>query len=552
MLEELRVAEEEMHQQNEELVLARDALESERQRYRELFEFAPDAYLVTSPDGVIQEVNRATSSLLGIEPRLLVGKPFVTFVAPEERLTFLAELQRLRGALRIQDWDILLRPRRAAAPLAAALTAEVVQGRDREPVALRWLIRDVSGRRRAEEERYRLLVEDMTDYAIFLLDAGNRITFWNSGAERLFGYTAAEMIGQPSALIFTPEDREHGVPEQEMRTALTQGRADDERWHVRKDGSRFFASGVLTALRNGAPPGHIRSFAKVLRDLTQRKRAEIQQEATLKTVEKAREDLERRVHERTAALTKANQALQAEVLERKQSEAARQALLRQLVTAQEEERRRISRELHDQTGQHLTALTLGLKTLEDSWLDGSPPPPRLLPRLQQIAEELAREVHELSVELRPTALDDMGLRTAVMNYAEDWGERHRIAVDFHSRGMGSERFPSAIETTIYRIVQEALNNVLKHAQATRASIILERHGQQVRAIVEDNGVGFDTEAAAEAASASGVARRLGLLGMKERASLVGGDLRVESSPGEGTTVFLRIPLPQAGAPGGKL
>lgn len=248
------------------------------------------------------------------------------------------------------------------------------------------------------------------------------------------------------------------------------------------------------------------------------------------------DSLEERVLQRTAELDQLNSALRDEILERTRTEESRQALLRKLVNAQEEERRRISRELHDEAGQHLTALTLGLKSLQSSLPAGSAGM-QTLKTLQGITQSLGKEIHDLALELRPTALDDLGLLRTVSNYLDEWSSRSGIEVDFHSSGM-RDRLPSPIETTIFRIVREALNNVLKHASAKHVSLIIERRSDHAVTIIEDDGVGFRVD---PVKSAEGAAR-LGLLGMRERAALVGGEVRIESGAKGGTTVFVRIPL----------
>ncbi len=133
------------------------------------------------------------------------------------------------------------------------------------------------------ERPYRLLVENAWDYAIVTLDPAGCYNSWNAGAERVLGYTESEILGQPSALIFTREDRERCVPEEEMRTALASGRVEDERWHLRKDGSLFYASGVMTPFFNAH--GNFLGYAKIMRDLTARKQAE---EALTKSEEQYR------------------------------------------------------------------------------------------------------------------------------------------------------------------------------------------------------------------------------------------------------------------------
>jgi signal transduction histidine kinase len=247
-------------------------------------------------------------------------------------------------------------------------------------------------------------------------------------------------------------------------------------------------------------------------------------------------DLEQRVEERTKELSRVNENLQAEIIKHNESETARLQLLRRLVTAQEEERRRISRELHDQTGQQLAALLLGLKTLNKSSSNGSASLHKGLLKLQKLTERLVDEAHHLAWELRPAALDDLGLETALSNYVEKWSERSSISLDFHS-GLDKLRLPAPVETAVFRIVQEALTNVLKHAQANRVSVILEYRNEELLVIVEDNGRGFSPEAPLTEKERGG----LGLVGIYERVALVGGKLNIESEPGSGTTLVVRIP-----------
>jgi signal transduction histidine kinase len=269
---------------------------------------------------------------------------------------------------------------------------------------------------------------------------------------------------------------------------------------------------VLTPLGEGGARG----FVKVLRDLTDRKRME-------DALREARDELEARVEERTAELTRAHEA--------------RVELLRRVVTAQEDERRRVSRELHDGLGQELTALILGLKALEQAVPEDAPGRDRLR-EVEATVGRIGREAHELALDLRPTALDDIGLAPALSAYVTRWSERCGLAADFQAVGLDGDRLPRDVETTVYRVVQEALHNVAKHAAARRVSVIVERRGDELTALVEDDGRGFDTEGVG---SRSG-RRGLGLLGMRERVGLVGGTLLVESGDGAGTTVRARIPL----------
>jgi signal transduction histidine kinase len=226
------------------------------------------------------------------------------------------------------------------------------------------------------------------------------------------------------------------------------------------------------------------------------------------------------------------------ITQRKRAEEIQQQLLQRLVTAQEEERRRVARELHDEMAQHLTALTVGLKSLQECGQYASPAA-ECIGQLQAVTNQVMQEVRRLAWELRPAALGQQSLERALRSYAEQWSQRTGAAMDFHSNGLDGLRLAPHLETTMYRIVQEALTNVAKHAQAHRVSILLECRGDHIHAIVEDDGNGFDADALLARPERQGV---LGLIGMQERAALVDGSVEIESSPGAGTTVFGRLPL----------
>ncbi|HET7286215.1 MAG TPA: PAS domain S-box protein, partial [Pyrinomonadaceae bacterium] len=216
------------------------------------------------------------------------------------------------------------------------------------------------------------------------------------------------------------------------------------------------------------------------------------------------------------------------VSERKRAEAERQRLLQRLMTAQEDERHHLSRELHDNIGQYLSALLLGLEACSNiPELPASAA--NQLSYLKETTKQFELDVHGLAVELRPTALDDLGLEIALTGLSREWARRHNetIRVVFNSAGFKkrTERLPPDVEIAIYRVVQEALTNVARHSKAEIVSIILERDDRQIRVIIEDDGVGFDAE---NSMSGPVENRRLGLMGMQERVQLVGGQFKVES------------------------
>jgi len=219
--------------------------------------------------------------------------------------------------------------------------------------------------------------------------------------------------------------------------------------------------------------------------------------------------------------------------ERERAERARTELLGRLMFAQEDERRRIAREMHDQFGEQLSALGRRIGLLKDACRSQ----PDLLPHvdaLEAVSGQIDRDVDHLVWELRPTALDDLGLRAALANYVANWSKRVAIPAELHTNGLLDDRLPSEVETTLYRIAQEALTNVAKHARAKHVEIILERRRDHVQLIVEDDGVGFDH--ASPGASSDG----FGLRGMEERAALVGATVVIDSATGRGTTVLVRM------------
>lgn len=281
-----------------------------------------------------------------------------------------------------------------------------------------------------------------------------------------------------------------------------------------------------------------RQTARAIRYAIERKRTEEALKQAEAALQAERAQLEARVLERTAELSETNRALQAEILQRQRAEEAHRQLLRRLAEAQETERGRISRELHDRLGQDLTALKLGLQMLRKQGPFAAAVQESIA-RLERLTEGLMRDIHRLAWELRPSALDDLGLDLALRRYCTEWSETTGVPVDFHSDGLDTRRLPLDLETALYRVAQEALTNITRHAHAGRVSVLLERRPAYVSLIIEDDGRGFETEALLQSPSTQ---RKLGLLGMQERVKLLGGTLAIESTPGAGATVFVRLPL----------
>jgi signal transduction histidine kinase len=229
-----------------------------------------------------------------------------------------------------------------------------------------------------------------------------------------------------------------------------------------------------------------------------------------------------------------------DISERERAEELRNRLIQQAVTAQEEERRRIARELHDEAGQSLTALLVGLRTIEESQTIAEAA--ELAQRLRTIAAQTLDEVGRLSRGLHPSILDEVGLPTALTRYVQEFAHVHGVAVDVRIEGLDAEHLPPLLQTTVYRVLQEALTNVARHAGARNVSVRLVRDEAAVELRVQDDGAGFDPAAPVEAAPGDRGDRHLGLQVMRERAALLGGSVRVESGAGAGTAITAHFPV----------
>ena len=283
-------------------------------------------------------------------------------------------------------------------------------------------LQDVSERRQAEdwlrrgEERLRLLIDGALEYAIFTMSSEGVIDSWNSGAQRMFQYSADEAIGQNVEMLFTAEDRAAGVPARELRQAYDRGSAADERFHVRKDGSRFYCSG--TALRLGESLG----FAKIARDMS------TQQQAA-DALRLVHADFDTRVRQRTGEL-------EAEMKARADAHTHVSVLLQRIVTAQEDERTRIARDLHDHLGQQLTALRLSLQRHNERLESGEGDREQVVHALS-IAEKIDNDLDFLAWELRPAALDDLGLAAALPIFVREWSQHYNIPVEYRGDKLGT-------------------------------------------------------------------------------------------------------------------
>ena len=490
--EELRVAEEELIAQNEDLMEARVVLEEERGRYQELFDFAPDGYVVTDCNGIIADANRAASELFALDARFLVGKPLASFIVAEDRAAFRALL--LEAAGRRHSWTGVVQPR-AGENFPANFTLAIGDN-----TVYRWLVRDISERRAAESALYEAnqtlnALIQAAPVSIHICDLDGTISLWNPASERTFGWLASEVVGREMPNLPPEREREMEIAMRDWREGIAYQSVETQR--LRRDATLMDVALWTAPICDAA--GDVLSTIGVAVDIS----------------------------------------------ERKQSETVRKQLMERIVEVQEDERRRLSRELHDTLGQHLTALLLGLKAL-DMGADAPCVERRAIaPKttgLKNMVDEMMRTAHRLAWELRPAELDDMGLEVALRRYIEHWSQASGVAADFQSTGCSDERLAPCNETAFFRVAQEALTNITRHADARCVSVVLKCDEAQAALIIEDDGRGFD---------ASALHNRLGITGMRERLALVGGTLQIESSVGQGTAIYARIPypeVPRAGAP----
>lgn len=383
-------------------------------------------------------------------------------------------------------------------------------------IALLWITAWLVARaRRAKLDdatrRLGAIVESSSD-AILSVTPDGFVTTWNGGAERIFGYTANEMIGRSILTIIPP----HLQLDRARLLATVRGAQDIQSYdavRLTKDGRSIDVSVTLSPLKDSV--GQFVGVSKVIRDISDWKRGEV-------LLRQAHEALEMRVQERTAELSAANHSLR--------------ILSSRLMQVQEEERSRLARDLHDEVGQLLTALKIDLQDIRHSEAEkarfGS------LTDSLELVDRLLTQVRSLALDLRPSLLDDLGLVSALRWYANRQAARNGWTLSLLVEGMAG-RVPVPIEVTCFRVAQEALTNVAKYARAKTIDLALRRQDEEVTLIIQDDGVGFDVPSARRRAL-GGVS--VGLLGMEERVRLAGGSLVISSALGEGTRLELYFPL----------
>ena len=370
------------------------------------------------------------------------------------------------------------------------------------------------------EERFRLLVDAVQDYAIFMLDVQGHVSSWNTGAQRIKGYAVSEIIGKHFSVFYPEEDLRAGKPARELEVAAKEGRFEDEGWRLRKDGSRFWANVIISAIRDES--GELIGFGKVTRDFTEKVNAN--------------EILRKEITERTEAQRKLHDS----------EKSLRQLSLRLLQT-QDEERRRIGRDLHDSVGQYLVGLKMKVDSLKSSAQRSQPRDSGELAECSQLIEEAISEVRTISYLLYPPMLEELGLKSAVPWYLDGFTKRSGIKTTFEV-SPDFDRIPGDLELALFRVLQESLTNVHRHSGSSTAVVRLLTKDRSVVLQVIDEGKGTQSKNLEGRAQDWMGTFGVGLRGMNERLRQLGGSLDLSSNQ-EGTTVTAMLPLPIASSEG---
>jgi PAS domain S-box-containing protein len=465
------------------------------------------AIFMLDPEGRIASWNAGAERTKGYKASEIIGRHFSTFYAKEDvhsgkpqRLLALAEKE---GHAQDEGWRV----RKDGSKFWASVTITAIRDSDGKLIGFGKVTRDLTERRRAElalrrsEERSRLFIDAVQDYAIFMLDPEGCVSSWNTGAERIKGYKASEIIGQHFSRFYPEEEVRAGKPAWELEVATREGRFEDEGWRVRKDGSRFWASVIITAVKDGS--GNLLGFSKVTRDFTERMRAQ-------------------------RSLEESKQKLQA-------SEKSLRQLSLHLLRTQDEERRRIGREIHDSLGQYLAVLKMKLDSMSFSLATTEE-----TAECADLVEECVKEVRTISYLLYPPMLEEMGLKSAILWYLDGFSKRSGIETTFDAPE-DFARLSRDTELVLFRVLQESLTNVQRHSGSATADIFISLTDDAVILQVADRGKGVPRAILEQGSQDWMGSLGVGLRGMSERLRQLGGALDV-SSDESGTQVRATVPL----------
>lgn len=495
---------------------AEDALGASEERFRAIAEHASEfifRYRLGPPLSV-EYVSPSAVAFTGYTPEDYMADPELGFrqVHPDDR----ASLAAFRAdPARFQPRHELRWVRKDGRVIWVEQSVRLLHDDAGRPAVFQGVVRDITERKevedalRASEERFRAIVETSQNL-ILLTDPAGTLLYASPSSARLLGYAPEELVGRRLGTMVVPEDlaavvAQHGTIAESFGSVATftaRLRHNDGSW-------RWFRVTRNNQLENPALGAVIGS----LQDITEQKLAE-------------------------EAVAEALRAEREAVAELEASEARLRAIGERLVAVQEEERLHLARELHDEIGQSLTALSLLLA------IAPTLPPATAADRMADARRQVGAiigQVRRRSLDLRPALLDDLGLLAALEMYISRYQEQTGIAVAFAAGDLGAEPAPQ-IGLTAYRIVQEGLTNVARHAGVAAARVRIWAADARLLVLIEDQGAGMDVEAVLAACASSG------LLGMRERAALLGGELSIDSEPGRGTRLLCDLPIGPAPAP----
>jgi PAS domain S-box-containing protein len=365
---------------------------------------------------------------------------------------------------------------------------------------------------RQGEERFTLLVESIRDYSILLLSPEGTVTSWNPGTRLVEGYEASEVVGRNHSVFFTAEDIARGYPEVALEMASAAGQHEHEGWRVRKDGSKFWANVVLTAMKDET--GKLSGFARVARDLSERKAAEEQ-------LRKIAVELEQRVSERTREL--------------RESQLRLRELATELTLTEQRERRRLAGELHDYLAQLLVLIRIKIRQPSSHVKEAAPT--ALLMEADRAIIDSLNYTRSLVAELAPPALQEFGLLEGFGWLAEQM-QNHGLTVTV-KKNIQHIELDDDQAVLVFQSTRELLFNVLKHAGTNQAEVTIDRNNDgHLVVTVKDEGRGFNLD---EVIAQSDERKRFGLFSVRERTEAMGGRLEVTSVCDQGTCAVLIVP-----------
>ena len=467
------------------------------------------AIFMMDTEGHVLTWNTGAERIKGYKSSEIIGKHFSSFypdddVRADKPQRLLNQAAR-EGRVEDEGWRV----RKDGSKFWASVTISAVRDSSGQTIAFGKVVRDLTERRRQElalhrsEERARLFIENVQDYAMFLLDPDGYISTWNVGAERIKGYKASEIIGQHFSCFYPEEDIRSGKPAWELEVAKKEGRLEDEGWRVRKDGSRFWANVIITPIRDSS--GTLIGFSKVTRDFTERMLAQ-----------KSLQDSQRKLQE---------------------SERSLRDLSLHLLRTQDEERRRIGREIHDSLGQYLAALRMKLDMMNSESAEKD------IAECGKMVDECVKEVRTISYLLYPPMLEEMGLKSAIPWYLDGFSKRSGIETTFKAPD-DFQRLSRDAELVLFRVLQEGLTNVQRHSGSRTAEILISSSGESALLEIKDHGKGMSSPTLERGTQDWMGSLGVGLRGMSERLRQIGGSLEISSNE-NGTCIRATVPSQRA-------